>query len=83
MSVRNSLISIQDVGIQLDNLATNGNTVLVLSQTQLIGMGTGLNVASASAGGVPFVYITEASSSGATTQSSFRTPPPGPPLALS
>jgi len=58
MSVRNSLISVEDVGIQVDNLTPNGTTVLELSQTKLVGMGTGLNVVSASAGGVPFVYIT-------------------------
>ena len=56
-TMRNSVISINDVGIQFNNIATNGNPVLVLSQTQVIGGKTCLNVASASAGGVPVVYI--------------------------
>ena len=56
-TLRNSLISLEEVGIQVDNLPTNGNTVLELSQAKLVGMGTCLNVASSSAGGVPLVYI--------------------------
>jgi len=56
-TMRNSVISISDVGIQFNNIATNGNPILVLSQTQVLGGGTCLNVASASAGGVPTVYI--------------------------
>ena len=56
-TMRNSVISINDVGIQFNNIAANGNPVLVLSQTQVIGANTGLNVASASAGGVPTIFI--------------------------
>jgi len=56
-TMRNSVISINDVGIQFDNIATNGSPVLVLSQTQVLGGGTCLNVVSASTGGVPAVYI--------------------------
>ena len=56
-TMRNSVISINDVGIQFNNIATNGNPVLVLSQTQVLGGNTCLNVASASAVGVPNVYI--------------------------
>ena len=56
-TMRNSVISISDVGIQFNNIATNGNPVLVLSQTQVLGGKTCLNVDNASAGGVPVVYI--------------------------
>ena len=56
-TMRNSVISVSDVGIQFNNIATNGTPILVLSQTQVLGGGTCLNVASASAGGIPMVYI--------------------------
>jgi len=56
-TMRNSVISISNVGIQFNNIATNGNPILVLSQTQVLGGNTCLNVDNASAGGVPEVYI--------------------------
>ncbi len=56
-TMRNSVISVSDVGIQFNNIATNGTPILVLSQTQVLGGATCLNVASASAGGIPTVYI--------------------------
>ena len=55
--IRNSVISLLDVGIQMDNVATNGSTVLLLAQTQVIGGNTGLNVNNTSTGGVPVVTI--------------------------
>ena len=56
-TMRNSVISISNVGIQFNNIATNGNPILVLSQTQVLGGNTCLNVDNASAGGVPLVYV--------------------------
>lgn len=56
-TLRNSVISINDVGIQFNNIATNGQPVLVMSQTQVLGGGTCLNVASSAGGGVPAVYV--------------------------
>jgi len=56
-TMRNSVISISNVGIQFNNIATNGNPILVLSQTQVLGGNTCLNVDNTSAGGVPEVYI--------------------------
>lgn len=58
VGVRNSLITDQDVGVQMDGVSSDGGTVLSLAQTQLAGMATGLNVVSAIAGGVPYVNIT-------------------------
>jgi len=58
VGIRNSVITDQDVGIQMDDISTDGGTVFALSQTQLAGMATGLNVVSAVAGAVPFVNIT-------------------------
>jgi hypothetical protein len=57
-SIRNSVISIQDVGIQMDNLAPNNVSEVLLWQSQILGFGTGLSVNNSNAGSVPMVTIT-------------------------
>ncbi len=56
-SIRNSVISLQDVGIQMDNLAPNNLSELLLWQSQILGFGTGLNVNNANAGSIPKVTV--------------------------
>ena len=57
VSMRNSQILANDTGIQMDNLAANGVSNLVLAQSQVIGGNSGLNVVNASAGAYPEVTI--------------------------
>ncbi len=56
-SVRSSVISFQDVGIQMDNLAPNNQSEVLLWHSQILAFGTGLNVNNANAGSIPMATI--------------------------
>jgi hypothetical protein len=57
VTFRNSLVLTHNVAVQMDSIATNGQTILALWNSQLIGGDTCLNVNNTSAGGIPNVSI--------------------------